>query len=540
MLSSSLLALSLLPGLDPGPDVQNAPPRGAELATGPFSSGLRWSYSSPATDPWIPRSVAFVGSGEYLWAAPAVATPQLTLFHTGQLGDPSLPLWVDGRFDGALGEIRVGAGDTVGELFALAQFPDPDSQHRRSVLYRYDAFEAARTGVFDPVWDLDLAGRGAAPAQLAVAEDGTTLCVAVQSEAGDKVRVEWFDGASGTSMRVEETPAGALLAMASSADARSVAVALSDRIVLFPSDPNATEVVFSQGSATTLGLSGDGQRLAYGAFTQAGVIEVRSGSFVELSGVPGASGEIVTRVAISRDGRNFALGWWDLGTAATVRCELRAALGGEVLSSAVQTTTPGGFQNYPATVAMNRGGERALFGTWGVGGSEPEVIVLSEDRPDPLVSYDLSGSVMAAAIDAGGTRFAIAHKELHANQFSTRGSLRLFDTGERGLQVLGAQRPGGSLEAVFETAPGGRVLFAVGTPLATPRTVPFASGQLFLDLTQPRVTLGARADAFGLASVSVPIGNDLALVGLSLALQAVEIAPGAIRLSADALTLAVF
>ena len=410
----------------------------------PFAPGLRWAIASSQEDPWIPRSVTFVGDGEYLWAAPAVGTPHLSLFHTGRLEDPMAPLWRDDGPATALGEIQVRSGDTVEELFALAQYPDPDGAHRRSVVTRHDALEAARSGSFQPVWSFELGGRGASPAQLGVSADGEVVCTAVQDAARSAVRVEWLDPGDGTPLHATELPSSALSAFGLSADGAWAALALSDRLVLVPGDPLGTALTIDVAGVTTLALSADGSRIACGSLREVALFDRGPLTYVRRLTLDGVGDEVVTRLDLSADGSSLAVAWWNLRTAASVRCELRSADDGSVRALHVQSSPPGGQQNYPIAVDLSADGRRALFGTWGVGGPEPEVLLLESGVPDPIHVFDLPGSVMTLALDHGGTRMAVGHKELHANQFATGGTLSLFDTGERDLQVLGAQRPFGA------------------------------------------------------------------------------------------------
>ena len=107
------------------------------------------------------------------------------------------------------------------------------------------------------------------------------------------------------------------------------------------------------------------------------------------------------------------------------------------------------MQGYPEVVLITPDGRRAAFGTWGTGDPQPEVLLVDALTGAVVLERDLPGSVRALALDETGTRVAVGMKHTHANQFSATGEVRLYDTGERDLQVVGHPAAGGALLALL-------------------------------------------------------------------------------------------
>ena len=165
--------------------------------TDPFEAGLRWSHAPEASAPWIPRDVTFVGGGELVWAAPAVETPKLQLFAAGALGTAT-PLFETSELVGAIGEVRVAAGEDETELYAVAQYPMPWNSTRKSLVTRHDARVAAAGGGFAPRWTFDFGWLVNGPARVATSRDGARLVAAVFDAPRRLLHVAFLDPADGT------------------------------------------------------------------------------------------------------------------------------------------------------------------------------------------------------------------------------------------------------------------------------------------------------------------------------------------------------
>ena len=177
----------------------------------------------------------------------------------------------------------------------------------------------------------------------------------------------------------------------------------------------------------------------------------------------------------------------------------------------------GGTQNLVSAVDVSADGLRAAFGMWG-NTSDPEVVVLEIGNLGPALAIKLPGSVRGLDLDPTGTRVAIAHKNVHSSTFGARGTVRLVDTGERGIQLLETPRLGGELTAAAQRPGSSLGWFLMGPRSATPLFFPGVSTPLLIE--RGRVQVHARVpDANGRIDFAMPVPNTPGLRGMQMHLQ---------------------
>ncbi len=504
---------------------------GAQGEVDPFAGGLRWAHGPDSTETWMPRDVAFAAGGELVWAAPAVGTPHLALYAAGAISDPAAPVLRGPDLPGAIGVIPVAVGADAGELFAATQFPDPSASERVTEIVRYDAFAAGLGAPFGPVWTYSPPLKTNGPALLA-ADAAGGLVYALRDDAAGAVRIEWLDPADGQPLAQTTVAGGALKAFAASEGGARVALTAGLELWLVDAAGQALHHETLAASTSCLALAGDGRTLLVGGFGAARVLsEEPDGTFATTATYAAAPNEIAARAAVSFDARTRAIGWWDYTNTVDVRFESFDGETGALLHSLEQKGALGGLQNFTQSVEVSADGERVALGLWGLGGAdtEPDVLLFERGTASPVQAWHLPGSVLAMDLDASATRLAVAMKDSHANQFASTGRVRLYDTGERDLQVTAATQAGGTLEAAFLLDGATLAAFGVGTPVVG-QPVFGVGGLLMLEQGQPLVTLPATPDASGRADLSVPV--PAGLVGASLGLQAVGWSAGSAQFSA--------
>ena len=154
-----------------------------------------------------------------------------------------------------------------------------------------------------------------------------------------------------------------------------------------------------------------------------------------------------------------------------------------------------------------------------------------------ILEVDLPGSAMGFDLDAQGTRLAVATKSLHANLVSSTGEVRLYDTGERDLALLGPALRGGLLEATAKQAGASHALYLVGARAQTPATIPGALGQLHLVRAGRMYIYSRPSDLLGESTLSLPLPTTTALVGAPYAMQVVHRVNGQLVFSGEVLDL---
>ena len=524
----ALLGTTLLAGVAGA----QAPPPGF---VGPFEPGLRWLHPSGLASPWIPTEAGFGAGGELVWAATGDGTLSLRLLASTAAGAVLEPEAEDSASSTASWVLGARAADDPSRLFGLVQYPEPDAFHRRTVVVRHDALGGG--AVLDPVWShaFDFTTNG--PAELAVSASGEAAVAAALFPGAGLVRVERLAGADGALLGRLDLAAGALEALALSGSGEWVALSLGTRIlVLDPAGSVALDELLPD-SALDLALDDEGLRLVVGLRGELRLYERAPGTGWSLAALhPGGADEVPTRVALSRDGSSYGASWWRVQGPDRLRHELYRSEGHQRCNHLVQEGQPGGPQNAPVGIAFSADGQRAVVGAWGRGDSSPEVLLLELGQPTPLLAVDLPGSAMAVDLDATGTRVVVATKDLHANQLGTTGDVRLYDTGERDLELLEPPRLGGPLRVATHRPGASFGLFLIGRRLELPVTLPGIGGLLRLDRGERLTVLARPCDATGRADLelSAAITTGVALEGLSL--QAAHRIGGQLELGRTLLT----
>ncbi len=493
---------------------------GTAQAQNPFAPGLRWVRSSTAQDAWIPRSVALGGDENEVWVAASAGSKHVELLALAGSGAQA-PILRDDSYANALGVVSVSAGSDVRAFFALAQEANPDAQHRRTHLDRHDPVQALQQGGNARVWSHDFGFLTNGAARIACDQGGTRVVGAVWDSVTHEVQVDLLDAANGALLYRTRVPALALDEIA--LDATGAHLALAAGLDLWVLDAQGASVHHEVLATSThaLALSGDGTLLALGGSGMLRLFaEQAGGSFAQRLGLPVPSpGELAARCALSADGRTLAVGWWNAASGTAVRLQLLDTLAGQLLWEKYQPGFVGGPQNLPEAVVASADGERAAFGLWGDGTSEPELLLVARNAAVPLLAVDLPGSVQGLALDAHGQRLVVTHKDVHANSFGSNGSVRLYETGERDLVLGSRAAPGGSFELAARRSGASFVFFLAGPRSAQPQVFPNTQGTLWLRRNALGVVPRA-ADAQGGADLSLPIPADPLLYGTEQHFQA--------------------
>ncbi len=503
----------------------------ATAAQGVFGPAERWEHRPGPGQPWIPADVALAAGGELCWAAPAVATPHL-LALSGPVRRHAEVLFADRGVGPVAGSFEVAAGERPDVLLTLVQRPAPDALHRRTEVRRYDPLAAAVAGgPFDPVWTHDLGTLGNAPARLACDARGDRLVAAVHDPAAGHVQLDWLDAEDGALRHRELVPAASLRRLELSADGRRALLSAGLGVwVLEESGVVHHEPL--QAATDGVALAADGASFAVGQPGSARLLREGTGGFATAWSRAAPAHELAARLALSADGGTLAVGWWNAADAVSARFEWWDCVADVRLFERPYPGVPGGLQNFPQALEVTADGRRAAFGAWGDGDADPEVFVVDRDLGEVLRA-DLPGSVLALDLSPDGTRLAVAGKDVHANQVGTTGSVRLYDTGERSVQVLGQARLGGTVRVRAARPAATRAVFLVGVPAAAPSAVPGVSGELLLDRDAGVASHAVPADAQGRAALTLRLPDDPAWLGRRLGVQVAFRTPAGTVLSPE-------
>lgn len=509
--SAALVALALLAA---------AP---SARAQDPFEPGLRWIRPAHLADAWIPTSVGFAGGDQLCWSVAGGANPRVDVESSAQRG-LSQPLFEDQLQDPVAGALRVSTCSARNGLFVLQQTYGTDPTERDTRITRYDPLAAATGAAFTPEWTLDLAFNTNGPAILLTDEDGANGFVLLWHSQTQELAVCRVDLDTGGLAGYLVYPATSLDSATISADGSRLAVVTGTTLRILDGFGQQLEQRSLFSTTPALAFDHDGTNLVLGRTGSVQVLTAAANGYQESLLLAGGPTELAKVVDIAADASVIAVGWWDAANGVDARFEVFDGANGDSLREVLRPGTQGGLQNSPSAVEVSADGRRIACGSWGDGDSDPELVLLDLDRTQPVLEADLPGSVLHLDLDATGTRVLVAAKHLHANQMGVTGELRLYDTGERDLQLLDAPRPGGRLHLAARTPGASSAWFLIGREQPTP----FAGG---LALVRQGLRVIAAPVQNETAELDVPLPAGQRVLGLSPTIQAAWRVAGGLEFS---------
>ncbi len=499
-------------------------------AQNPFMPSQRW-LAAPSGADWAAEQVAFAGDDAFVWCSVRGAQNSLLLMDTVADGSGAIRGVVPPLVD-QFRAPEIAAGSRADRLFALRQVSLPSIFRRTPLVSGFDPLPASAGAQLREAWTHDLGIRINSAAKLATDARGDLVVAAAFNDATAEVRVDILDGTTGSLLGRTDLSAVGLSALSMSADGERVVV--SAGMTLFILDATARTVHAQPLSLATqaVGVSMDGGTVAYGDFGAVRLLTEFPGlGYLSTGSVAGAAAELPTRLDLSRDGTLAAIGWWDYTTGRSARLEIFDLLFQFPMASHDLPGLPGATQNIISAVEFSSDDRRAAFATWG-NGSDAEVFLLEMGTLGPVLRVDTKGSVRDLALDATGTRLALAAKDVHASAASARGDVRLIDSGERQLQLLETPRLGGNLHATARR-PGATIgWFLIGPRAAQPAQFPGVDGPLLLRRDGLQFHVGL-PDADGRMDLTLPVPGSSALRGTQMHLQGAFRIPGGIALTGN-------
>jgi hypothetical protein len=496
---------------------------------GPFEAGQRWVHAADLLTPWIPTQVSFAAKGELVWVATDGGSTRLLLLDGSRSGVVQ-PAYTDGSVGGATNLLGV-AGAGAEHLLTLAQYPAPDSFHRSTVVTRHDALLAGVGGPFAAAWTHDMGLSSNGPALMEVGDGAARVLVAGVQDSSSQVRVELLDGDTGAPLLVTALPGSALESLALSGDGSLMAIGIGARVVVLDEAGVAVHDEVLTSTIGDLALDADGARLVVGGVGELRVYDRVGTTFQLAANHGGGSDELASLVELSADGETYAVAWWRFHNPDALRCEVYAGPAHELVNQLVQVGQSGGLQNAPSGLAMTADGRRIAFSSWGQGNGAPEVVLLERGVAQPVLEIDLPGSALGLDLDPTGRRIAVVTKNLHANQVGSTGEVRMYDSGERDLELEAPARLGGTLEASSKQAGSSLAFFLAGTRAAVPSRVPGVQGSLMLDRALRLRVFPRPANQGGVAELELALPADPVLSGLQISLQVANRVAGTLILS---------
>lgn len=509
--SAALIALSLLAA---------AP---AAAAQEPFEPGLRWVRPAPLADAWIPTSVGFSADDQLCWSVAGGNTPRVDVESSASRGY-SQPLFEDQLQGPLAGALHVSTCSARNGLFVLQQTYALNPAQRDTRISRYNPLSAAAGSDFAPEWTLDITIGTNGPARLVTDANGEFGFVLLWRDTPQELIVCRVDLALGTLLDHSVHAASSLDSVALSEDGTRLAVAGGTTLRVFDEFGAIIDQHGLFAATPALAINADGTQLVVGGIGGVRVLSEEANGYQERLLIAGSPTELAKVVDLSDDGSVIAIGWWDYSTGVDARFEILDGVTGNRLRELHFDGTPGGLQNSPSALEVSSDGQRIACGAWGAGDDDPEVVLVDLNQVAPVLEVNLPGSVLHLDLDESGTRVLVAAKHLHANQMGITGELRMYDTGERDLQLLEAPRPGGKLHIAARVEGASAAWFLIGRE----HPAPFEGG-LALRRNGLRVIAAPVQDGVTELSIPLPAGNRV--LGLTPTIQAAWRVPGSLRFS---------
>ena len=486
----------------------------------PFEPGLRWVRPAQLADAWIPTSVGFAGEDELCWSVSNGATPRVGLDASAARG-LSIPLFEDQLTEPLAGTLRVTTSSARDGLFVLQQTYASDPTQRNTSITRYDPLAAALGAEFTPAWTLDLGLGTNGPARLLTDRIGDRGFAVLWQAETFELWVVRLDLRMGHVLDYVSYPADSLDSATISADGTRLAITSGTTLRVLDDNAALVQELDLFAATPTIALDADGSHLLIGRFGGIQLLVDGENGYEESLLIASDPLELAKVVDLSADGSVLAVGWWHYVNGHDARFEVLDGNTGVRLREIVQSGAPGGLQNSPSAIEVSADGQRIACGSWGDGDADPELVLLDLGQDEPVLEANLPGSILHLDLDESGTRILVAAKHLHANQMGVTGEVRLYDTGERDLQLLQAPRPGGALRLAARADGALAAWFLLGRELETP----FGSG---LALVRHGLRVIPAAVEGGVAELDLALPPGGRVLGLSLTIQAAFRVPGSL------------
>lgn len=492
------------------------------LAQSPEDAGLRWEHSSGDSG-YIPGSVAFGAHDQHVWSAANFGSRRFTLFDA--VGTNSSPRGESVLADTSLGNIEIAAASTGSAMFALEQHPSPNGVSQVTRIARYDV-PSEVTGELMPTWTTDLTIPNSFTAKIATNSSGSTLAATIWNNSVTALAL--YDGVTGEMFASTGFSEQHPIALEVSDDGERIALAAGHEIWVLDPIMNVHYHRLFATAPDSLSLSADGHRVAVGFNGHAQIFQ-DSPTWHLAEFIQGDPHWVATHLDLNTDGETLALAWWNSLSGFDLRFEVRRGDGMPILFEHAQTGTDGVLQNLPQGARITANGARAAFGCWGALDPRPELLLVDVNSSQTVLEADLPGSVRGLALDESGTRVAVSLKETHANLVGYGGHVRLYDSGERDLQLEATPTIATGLRLWHRPPTMAHVTFlALGHPARRP--LPLAGGTA-LDIERGTVRIFPWGSSSSSFEPRLELALHPALAGRTLAAQALYRTAGGWRAS---------
>ena len=487
-------------------------------------NGLVWRFASDGT--WIADAISVGNEGTQVFTEFGASSNSAQMLSAHD-ADPPAPVWVDQQQGSNAHRIVASSHDDDVHVSMHQRFVPGSTSIRRAVLRKY----SSALGVHDWIREIPVDIAGHSYSTMGVSTDGQRIVAAVYDFGIGKTRVELL-GAGGPTPLASHAlhTSGPFKAFALSSDGSKVLIASDLRLVIADTTTGAVELsTLLTGSPNygAVGISGDGSIAAYGTMGSTRVYTRGSNGTYQLSAtLQLPTGTYCRRLGISNDGSTLALGLSHSSVPANAQVRAYDLATGALTMERV-LVGGGTHQNHVEQIALSADGRRFAVGLWGdEAGLVPEVQVFRRNLSEPIFSYDLPGSVNTLDFSPSGDYLAVASKGVHANVAGGGGSFWLFSTGSNDLRLEGVPSIGSQVDVVHFVDPGAVSRLLVAPQLAAQPASFGRTGVLHLDRSSMSfLGGGVAADNEGLARHPLSIPNDPSLIGTSLYFQGLDAGP---------------
>lgn len=376
-----------------------------------------------------------------------------------------------------------------------------------------------------PDWTYTYPGTTSGTAKVAVSDDGQKIVAASYQGATNKLQLAVFGPMSGTPLWTGDINSfsGGIRGFDLSSDGSTLYLASAASIVIWNSVTHTTTAQYALMSSLdgAHSMSGDGRVLATGGFNYVDVWEANgSGGYAKTFTRNLAGSYVCTRLDVSGDGSKiaFAFNGYDTNNHVRIECLDVATKTITMSDEAVGTGT---YQNVVSDIAMSRDGSRFVVGLWGDENNVcPEVRLYKSTQSAPFALHNLTGSVFDVDISADGERVAVAAKAVHANTYAGGGSIRYYAFEPQDIRASGLPSPGSSVHFALQEHGAGSPTSLLWSSSTNATPLVFAGiGSLYLNRSALHFTPMPSTDANGSSSVDFTLPSGTAQIGTTLYFQ---------------------
>lgn len=496
-------------------------------ATAQQSWAPNWTHTATGNENWSPRNVTLANRASQVLTQFGPASDFTRLFSATDTNPPS-PVWQSNT--GAMSFNHRVASAELEDVFATLHDENSSTQGLRNLVLRKFTSSASAP---DWTFTLPFTTNTHEDFFVAVSADGLRIVAAgVNIWNGANTEVYVFGPDSGTPVHQWSIDTfGLTKRLQLSADGKVLLLGLNSGLQVVEVETGATRFtrLLSGQVFDAMGISGDGEWIAYGGLNFARVLQRTQDGYADRITHTATGTVYCNRLALSENGHVLALTFDNYAAPLDVIVQALDIPASVLAGHAVLTLDDtvhgsGAYSNLTAAIDVSVKGARIAVGLWGdEDGQAPEVLVYDNGNDTPIRTFDLPGSVKALDMSADGRHVATASKGVHNNVFGGGGRLDYFDVTDGDFTLTGVPKSNATLHFEHKGTPYMPAMMLISGLESTNVSFFPGIGTLYVERNSLSTRAMSTAGADGIATLDFVVPD--AMVGQTLHFQGLNLAP---------------